>query len=149
MLMREQQARFAAGNLAAGAVVSAILVLLAGYGLVAVAGDLLAGTGPDIVGALLFRLSIPSAVMLGAAFTARRARRRNSRPMPEGVAAGLAGLTPLVIVAWHDLLAAAGNGLFVIVGLAVVLLPSAAAALVGARLGGHGLFTSRGPGDRS
>lgn len=120
--MQEQQTRFAVSNFALGAAISALLVLLLVYGLAGLLGA-------------------PLAVMLGAAFTARRARQRNSQPLPEGISAGLTGSTPIVIDQAHMVLVAPEATLFVIAYVAIVLLLSTGAALIGARLGSrHGPF---------
>jgi hypothetical protein len=81
-------------NLALGAVVSSLLVALLGYGTIAFSAAITPPeAGVNIGAAILASLGCLLAVALGAAFTAWRARRRGSQPIPEGATAGLVGFT--------------------------------------------------------
>jgi hypothetical protein len=85
-------------NVTIGAAVSAILVLLLGFGVMVAVTVLTTDEGPtaddggaSIGGALLATAGSLTGVALAALFTARRARRRGSRAMVEGLLAGPAG----------------------------------------------------------
>ncbi len=123
-------------NVAVGAVVSSLLVGLLGYGTILFFQAITSGEeGVNIGGAMLASLGCLVAVALGAAFTARRARRRASQPMPEGVSAGLVGFTIAVLAASYLFFVVRDVPVFEILGMLPLLLPGVGAALVGAALG--------------
>lgn len=142
--------RFDRRNFAVGAVVSAVLVGLLGAGTAVYFRAITPREeGVNITGAMLATFGSLLAVALGAAFTTRRARRRQGQPIPEGVAAGLAGLTLAIstLVVWFFFDGGAPlQALFVIPGMLPLLVPGAGAAFAGAALGNHGRATTR-PGD--
>ena len=123
-------------NLALGAVVSSLLVALLGYGTIAFSAAITPPeAGVNIGAAILASLGCLLAVALGAAFTAWRARRRGSQPIPEGATAGLVGLTLAVVVAGYLFFVVRDVPLWEIVSVAPLLLPGIGAALAGAALG--------------
>jgi hypothetical protein len=132
-------ARLDLKNLAIGAVVSAVLVGILCYETLSyVQTHTPREEGVNIGGAMLAEFGSMVAIALGAAFTARRARRRGSQPFPEGIGAGLTGFTlaTCTFVTWflfeHG---APFEALFEIPEMLPLLLPGAAAALAGAALG--------------
>jgi ABC-type polysaccharide/polyol phosphate export permease len=131
--------RFDRKNVAVGAVVSSLLVGLLGYGTILFFQAITPGEeGVNIGGVMLATFGCLLAVALGAAFTARRARRRQGQPVPEGVGAGLAGFTlaTCIFVIWFLFnRGVALQALFVIPEMLPLLVPCAAAAFAGAALG--------------
>jgi len=135
-------------NVAVGAAVSSLLVALLGFGTMAVfQARTPREDGVNIGGALLATLGCLLGVGVGAAFTARRARRRASRPLPEGICAGLLGYLLAVLgVGWllvvvHDIPP------LELLNLLPLLVPGIAAASAGAAIGGRrGRLASRPPG---
>jgi hypothetical protein len=124
-------------NFAVGAVVSSLLVGLLGYGTIIFFQAITPGEeGVNIGGALLTSLGCLLAVALGAAFTARRARRRASQPMPEGISAGLVGFMLAVLAVGYLFFVVGGVPLLEIVNLLPLLGSGVGAALAGAALGG-------------
>jgi len=94
--------------------------------------------GVNIGGAMLATFGSLLAVALGAAFTARRARRGGSQPVPEGVGAGLAGFTIGIFSAGYLFFLARGapvSALLEIPNMLPLLLPGVGAAFAGAALG--------------
>jgi hypothetical protein len=129
-------------NLAVGAPVSAVLVgLLSDWTLYYVQAHTPREEGVNIGGAMVATFGSLLAVAVGAAFTARRARRRRDRAVPEGVIAGLAGFTlaTCVFVVWFlwDR-GALWQAVFEIPATLTLALPVGAAAYAGAVLGNHG-----------
>lgn len=123
-------------NFAVGAVVSSLLVGLLGYGtIIFVQAITPAEEGVNIGGAMLASLGSLLAVALGAAFTAQRARRRASQPMPEGISAGLVGFMLAVLGVGYLFFVVRDVPLFEILNLLPLLLPGVGAALAGAALG--------------
>jgi hypothetical protein len=124
-------------NFAVGAVVSSLLVGLLGYGTIIFFQAITPGEeGVNIGGALLASLGSLLAVALGAGFTARRARRRASQPMPEGIGAGLVGFMLAVVAVGYLFFVVRGVPLLEIVNLLPLLGSGVGAALAGAALGG-------------
>jgi hypothetical protein len=134
-----QPPRFDITNFAIGAVVSSLLVGLLGYGtIIFFAAITPREEGVNIGGGLLAILGVLVAVMLGAAFTAWRARRRNSQPMSEGIAAGLVGFALAVLVAGYLFFVIRGIPLLEIFSMLPLLVPGIGAAYAGAALGNLG-----------
>lgn len=142
------RSRFDWRNFAAGAVVSAVLVALLGDGtmffLTAITPR---EEGVNIGGAMLATFGSLLAVALGAAFTARRARRRQGQPVAEGVGAGLAGFALAVVTVIFLFFSIRDvplyYALFEIPSMLTLLAPGAGAAFAGAALGNHGGITAR------
>ena len=131
-----QPPRFDIKNFAIGAVVSSLLVGLLGYGtIIFFAAITPREEGVNIGGGVLATLGCLLAVTLGAAFTAWRARRRHSQPIPEGVSAGLVGFTLAVIGAGYLFFVVRGVPLFEIFSVLPLLVPGIGAAFAGAALG--------------
>jgi hypothetical protein len=144
--------RFDWKNFAVGAVVSAVLVALLGDGTMFFFTAITPREeGVNIGGAMLATFGSLLAVALGAAFTARRARRRHGQPVPEGVGAGLVGFTLAVVTVIFLFFSIRGvplyNALFEIPNMLTLLAPGAGAALAGAALGNRGGTTTR-PSDQ-
>jgi hypothetical protein len=93
-----RSAGFDRGNVAVGALVTAVLVILLGAGPLALIVATPREEGANIGGGMLAILSSLLAVGLGSAFTARRAVRRNGNSMTEGVVAGMAGIVFVILV---------------------------------------------------
>jgi hypothetical protein len=144
---RPGRSRFDRRNFAVGAAISALLVGLLGcWTLYYVQAHTPREEGVNIGGAMLSTVGSLLAVAVGAAFTARRAGRRQGRPIPEGVGAGLAGfaLATCTFVVWFLW----GRGalleaVFVIPEMLTLLLPVGAAAYAGAALGNRGGTTTK------
>jgi hypothetical protein len=131
--------RFDPRNFAVGAVVSTLLVGLLGYGtIISFQAITPAEEGVNIGGALLASLGSLLAVALGAAFTAQRARRRASQPMPEGIGAGLVGFMLAVGGVGYLFVVVRGVPLLEILNLLPLLGSGVGAAVAGAALGGLG-----------
>jgi hypothetical protein len=128
--------RFDPKNVAVGAVVSSLLVGLLGYGtIIFFQATTPPEEGVNIGGAMLASLGSLLAVALGAAFTARRARRRASQPMPEGISAGLVGFMLAVLGVGYLFFVVRDVPLLEILNLLPLLLPGVGVALAGAALG--------------
>jgi len=126
-------------NFAVGAVVSSLLVGLLGDGTIILFQAITpAEAGVNLGGAMLASLESLLAVAVGAAFTARRARRRASRPMPEGISAGLVGFMVAVLGVGSRFLVVGDVPLWEVLDLLPLLLPGVGAAVAGAALGGLG-----------
>jgi hypothetical protein len=131
--------RFDITNFAIGAVVSSLLVGLLGYGtIIFFVAITPREEGVNIGGGMLAILGVLVAVMLGAAFTAWRARRRNSQPISEGIAAGLVGFALAVLVAGYLFFVIRGIPLLEIFSMLPLLVPGIGAAYAGAALGNLG-----------
>jgi len=123
-------------NFAVGAVVSSLLVGVLGYGTILFLQAITPRPeGVNIGGAMLASLGSLLAVALGAAFTARRARRRASQPMPEGISAGLVGCLLAVLGVGYLFFVVHDVPLWEILDMLPLLLPGVGAALAGAALG--------------
>ena len=123
-------------NFAVGAVVSGLLVGLLGYGTIAYFQAITPGEeGVKLTGAMLATVGCLLAVALGAAFTARRARRRASQPMPEGISAGLVGFLLAIVGAGYGFFVVRDIPLLEILSMLPLLLPGVGAAFAGAALG--------------
>jgi hypothetical protein len=123
-------------NLALGAVVSSLLVGLFGYGTIFLFQAITPREeGVNIGGAMLASLGSLLAVALGAAFTAQRARRRASQPMPEGISAGLVGFMLAVLGVGYLFFVVHDVPVFEVLNLLPLLLPGVGAAVAGAALG--------------
>jgi hypothetical protein len=144
--------RFDRKNFAVGAVVSAVLVGLFGFGtLVYFQANTPRDEGVNIGGAMAATLGSLLAVALGAAFTARRARRRHGQPVPEGVSAGLTGYTlaTSTFITWFFVDRGGPlQALFEIPNMLTLLIPGGAAAYAGAAVGNRGRTTTRPGEDR-
>lgn len=128
--------RFDLKNFAVGAVVSSLLVGLLGYGTILFFQAITpAEEGVSIGGAMLASLGSLLAVGLGAAFTARRARRRASQPMPEGISAGLVGFLLAVLGVGYLFVVVRDVPLLEILNLLPLLGSGVGAAVAGAALG--------------
>jgi len=141
--------RFDPKNFVVGAVVSSVLVGLLGYGtIIFFAAITPREEGVNIGGAMLASLGSLLAVALGAAFTARRARRRASQPMTEGIGAGLVGFTLVVLGAGYLFFVVRDIPLFEILNVLALGIPGVVAAFVGAALGSL-RRNKQQPGDES
>ena len=88
--------------------------------------------GVNIGGGILAIVGCLLAVTLGAAFTAWRARRMRSQPIPEGVSAGLVGFTLAVIGAGYVFFVVRGVPLIEILSVLPLVVPGIGAAFAGA-----------------
>jgi hypothetical protein len=137
-------ASFDRTNFAVGAVVTVVLVSLLGAGPMALIVATPREEGANIGGGMLATLSNLLAVGLGAAFTARRAVRRNGDPMAEGVVASMAGLVFVILAAGLLFVVVGDLPLEEVGGMLSLAIPALGAAFAGAAAGGAG--RSRRPG---
>jgi hypothetical protein len=129
--------RFSVLNFVLGAVVSGLLVGVLGYGTILLAqANTPEDQGVNIGGALLATVGTLLAIMLGSALTTWRARRRNSQPLSEGVAAGLAGLMCAVVTAGYVMFLARGVPFLEVFSMLPLLGFGVGAAFAGTILGG-------------
>jgi hypothetical protein len=129
--------RFSVLNFALGAAMSGLLVGILGYGTILLAqANTPEDQGVNIGGALLATVGTLLAVTLASAFTTWRARRRNSQPLSEGVAAGLAGLLCAIVIAGYMMFLAVGVPFLEIFSMLPLLVLGVGAAFAGAILGG-------------
>lgn len=133
--VREEPSHLDHRNVAVGALVTALLTSLLGTAPIALILATPREEGANIGGGILATLALLVAVVLGSAFTARRAVRRASNPMVEGVAAGAAGTAIVALTAGVLLVAVQGVSPWALEGLVSLAVPGLGAAFLGAAVG--------------
>jgi hypothetical protein len=132
-----RSAGFDRANVAVGALVTAVLVILLGAGPMALIVTTPRDEGANIGGGILATLAVLLAVGLGSAFTALRAVRRAGDPLVEGSLAGTAGLVAVAVVFTLLLVVARGVSPWALEGVLSLAVPGLGAAVLGAALGVH------------